>query len=117
MLKICKACETRGKTWSGEDPRCAFSDGAFSGDNWMCATMNILRGKVGESAFWHDDHNTAAIILRDNPRVLLLHWYKSRGCTDVASLLCGDEKDILTEDEALEYIKDGQVLQISAVKR
>ena len=113
MSKICKACESRGKTWKGGDPKCAFPDGVFTEENWMCATMNLLREKVEDSAFAHDDHSTALVALYDNPRILLLHWYKSRGCTDVASLICGTEKDALTEAEALEYIRDGKALSIS----
>jgi hypothetical protein len=113
MAKICAACETRGKTWSGGDPQCAFPDGVLTEANWMCATMALLRRKVEDSAFWHDDHSTALIALHDNPRILLLHWYKSRGCTDVAKMICGTENDPMTEVEALEYVKDGEVLAIS----
>lgn len=116
MSKICKACEIRGKTWNGADPVCAFQGGSFSEENWMCATMALLRRKVEESAFWHDDYSTALISLNDNPRILLIHWHKSRGRTDVASMICGAEKGAMTEEEAIEYIKDGQVLQISAVR-
>lgn len=114
MSKICAACETRGKTWNGGDPQCAFPDGVFTEANWRCATMSLLRRKVEEAAFEHEDHSTAMITLDDNPRILLLHWYKSRGCTDVASMICGTEKDAMTEAEALEYAKDGKVLSITS---
>lgn len=113
MSGICKACETRGKTWRGGDPKCAFTEGFFTEENWMCATMNLLRDKVADFAFWHDDHNTAMVVLDDNPRVLVLNWYKSRGCTDVASMICGTEKEPLTEEGALEYLNNGMVLRVS----
>lgn len=38
----CKACEKRGKTWEGDDPRCAFEDREFD-DNWKCATVGLIR--------------------------------------------------------------------------
>lgn len=111
-MATCKACKARGKTWNGGDPKCAFPEGVFTEENWMCATMSLLRSKVEDSAFAHDDHNTALIALDDNPRILLLNWYKSRGCTDVAVMVCGTEKDPLTEVDALEYAASGKVLRI-----
>lgn len=38
----CRLCTERGKTWDGDDPKCAFPDGVFSTDNWNCATMQAL---------------------------------------------------------------------------
>ena len=109
----CKRCEQRGKTWKGDDPRCAFESGEYSPDNWMCATMGALRAKVESSSFWHDDHNTAIIALNDNPRLLILNWYKDRGRTDFAKIVCGNENDALTEDLAEEYINDGHPIAIN----
>lgn len=60
---VCQACQARVKNWEGTDPKCGFTEGAFSGDNnYCCATATTLR----------------AIAMRDNE-------------CDVAHTQCGDQ--------------------------
>jgi hypothetical protein len=106
-------CDERGKTWEGGDPKCAFPDGKFDVANWNCATMAALRAKVEDDAFWHDDHSTAMIMIPDDPRILVLNWYKSRGRTGFAFPVCDYEREDLTLERAEDYIRDGIVLKIS----
>ena len=79
----CPACRNRVKDWDGDDPKCAFVDGVFSGENWNCATMNALRERVESSSrhavHWNEDVNAA--LLPAGGGFLLLAWYKSRGRT------------------------------------
>jgi hypothetical protein len=81
----CSRCLARGKTWEGSNPTCAFVEGTFSGDNWMCATMNGLRDMVEESRVWSEDQS-AAIIPYDGD-FIVLGWYKNRGRTEFAGKL------------------------------
>lgn len=86
----CKRCIERGKTWQGDEPRCAFSEGVFSEDNWNCATMNDLRGKC-ELRHWNDDQYSAIVPVPahgdDSGQFIVLGWYKNRGTTEFASVM------------------------------
>lgn len=92
MTYQCPMCRARGKTWEGEDPRCAFNEaGEFQADNWNCATMNALRDIAEESAVGSVDHAVAAIPVDydgvDDPCAVThvaLNWYKHRGATPLA---------------------------------
>jgi len=126
----CAACSTAVKDWNGSDRKCAFSDGlAFSSDNWMCATVQLLRelfwteGPGAHSRLpytvnttFSDDQWTASINLAQaelpdgGARTLWISWYKSRGRTEALWLLSEDspprlptEADILTISQ---YLKD-----------
>jgi hypothetical protein len=104
----CNACHVRGKTWNGDDPKCAFLEGPFSTTNWNCATV----GEVRELAEREDDcrihhrrpenQNYATIDLMDfnvlpyedekgfiqaQPVCLWVGWYKSRGATEALWLM------------------------------
>lgn len=90
----CNLCKKRGKTWNGDDPKCAFVDGVFNSDNWNCATMEELRkiaeeiettqrddnsaGSIGylpvDNEFASDDFNTFG-------GYVVMMWYKNRGKT------------------------------------
>ena len=102
----CIACAARGKTWNGSDPRCAFETGAFSPENWNCATVNALRELVyegqnpmppGVDYRYCDDQKYATVCIDDveldGARIglaLWVSWYKSRGSTEAVWLLSQD---------------------------
>lgn len=94
---------------------CAFSDnGMFHTANWNCKTMNRLREIAGEhhddeatlpwySWFMRDDMQNASIgVIRipehyreDNNMMsgyLVMTWYKSRGRTGQAWIVCDDDE-------------------------
>lgn len=108
----CKLCKERGKTWEGDDPKCAFENKTFDTDNWNCATMNKLRDIAEEQSelYWRDDAGPASFgaipFKGDNWQgYIVMTWYKSRGRTGRALLMCDDEEpQILTEEMALEAI-------------
>lgn len=91
----CRACASRGgRTWNGDDPRCAFTSGRFDTDNWNCASLAELRNyaDTGGLVIYNDD--SRAVALRFSQRsddgddeisgVLFLGWYKSPGRTEAA---------------------------------
>lgn len=83
----CKLCRERGKTWQGDDPKCAFLRGVFSSDNWNCATMNTLREVMGEVGLTHRiDDQTYGLLFMDGA-CLYVSWYKNRGKTESAWLM------------------------------
>src|SRR5688572_8869362 len=87
MSYQCPRCETRGKTWEGSDPRCAFDEsGVFLTDNWMCATMDELRDRTKEGTFCHEDTRHGLIAL-DGGVFVALCWYKNRGRTGTAIIM------------------------------
>ena len=95
---MCKECETRGKTWEGSDPKCAFLLDEFHTDNWNCATMNKLRNLCYDNGFYKRDDNSAASIgvlhipeLDNAYGYLIMTWYKSRGRVGKAVIMCDDE--------------------------
>lgn len=116
----CEACQSRGQTWNGDPPRCAF-DGAF-GNNWNCATLNALRDicyegqdpmPSGVDYQYCDDMKYATIRIdhierQDGNRIgmaLWVSWYKSRGTTDAVWVLDSDGPPrIPTENELLAII-------------
>lgn len=125
-------CLERGKDWNGSDPKCAFLDGAFSADNWNCATANAIRDICyeGQDQMPHgvdyrycDDEKYATIYVDHIGRgdvwagiespdgmeylamALWVAWYKSRGKTDAMWLLCSsDGPRPPTEAECLRII-------------
>ncbi len=105
---ICKACQARGKTWQGDDPKCAFESGAFSSDNWNCATMGKLRSILEYDAEWYEDmHIVTARVLDDgkaNIGWIVLSWYKSRGRTGQALFIDDEDSHPLTIEEAEHFI-------------
>lgn len=88
----CDACRLRGKTWPGDNPRCAFdAAGKFTKDNWNCATLNVLRTFALSRGLAHrrGDSGFASIpVLDESGTVIVLTWYKSRGCTTDAMIAC-----------------------------
>lgn len=101
----CRADYSNGRSWSGDAPRCAFLSGAFKSDNWNCATMNRLRriAEQGAARAWTEDQTCAVLPLDGS--FIVLGWYKSRGCTESASLLSSESITPLLLGDAMECIK------------
>ncbi|HET7616630.1 MAG TPA: hypothetical protein VFK27_06665 [Bacillales bacterium] len=112
-MSECKRCRDRGKTWSGDDPRCAFPDGVFTSHNWNCATMNILRdiadkfGKTyrddnscGSFGYIPMDHDYAPDDFDTLGGYIAMAWYKERGKTGNAVFMTDDETVPLTTKHA-----------------
>ena len=91
----CKRCMARGKTWEGDDPRCAFehSDRAAH-NNWRCATIDALwdLAEARDSTQYGEDCTAALIPLYDDAdgRFIVLSRYKMRGNTDCAKVITDD---------------------------
>ena len=97
----CHRCIARGKTWSGDEPKCAFRDGIFTTDNWNCATANALREIVPADNWNNNDDQHACLITGSESLHVLLTWYKSRGRTEGAWMIeCDGKIKPLTIEEA-----------------
>lgn len=88
---ICNLCSSRGKTWSGSNPRCAFTENkTFNDNNWNCATLNALREAEfadRELYMYYDDHTTKIICV--GGVTLYLQYYKNRGTVEAAWIIDG----------------------------
>lgn len=115
---VCKLCIERGKTWEGDDPKCAFESKVFSSDNWNCATMNKLRAISEEyERSWRDDLSCGSIgyVPMDNDFApddfdtyggyIVMMWYKERGRTGNAVFMTDGETIPLTIRHAEVAIK------------
>ena len=91
----CKACKERGKTWDGDDPKCAFEHDVFSYDNWNCATMSLLRNHASLRPIYNEDQYLGVMNLECGA-FLVLTWYKSRGRCDGAIII--DEAETIQLD-------------------
>ena len=99
----CPRCLARGKTWEGDDPRCAFEMSTFSSDNWNCATMNDLRHELKEKILLHHHCGDTNFLILDNEDcgIAEITWYKSRGRTDSFTIFTGGkDRTIGTLDDA-----------------
>jgi hypothetical protein len=94
---MCPKCKIRIKDWNGDDPKCAFPENTFISENWNCATMNELRDLAQDTnqIVWSEDHSCAALVVPGEPCFIILGWYKSRGQTEYASLLQGQNCELL----------------------
>lgn len=109
----CKECVERGKTWSGNNPVCAFENKEFGQENWMCASMNFLRDLCREHGYTRRDDMAAASIgvlhIPENDIVngyLVMTWYKERGRTGTAVVMCDSmSPEILNKEMAEEVIR------------
>ena len=98
----CKACKEREQTWNGSAPRCAFNSGAFSGDNWNCATAGLIRDIAYEGEphpcadYRYCEDQKYSTVYVDHVEgaggalALWVTWYKSRGATDGMWLMFSD---------------------------
>lgn len=116
---MCDACDTRGKTRRGDDSKCAFTGGKF-GENWNCATVDMVRGICYEGQElpggidyqYCEDQKYATISIdhlemEDRPLALWVSWYKNRGRTDAMWLLFDDRPPREpTEAECLAVVAD-----------
>lgn len=99
---MCPRCQERGQTWRGSPPVCAFYDGRFTGDNWNCATMNALRDKA--TSDWNED-NYMGFLRGPNGDHLIMTWYKRRGRTSDALVVCDGIREELTLEMAEVFLK------------
>lgn len=107
----CEACQRRGKTWQGDDPKCAFRNGRpWSPGNWNCATDGLLRAlyEVESPLIFHvrrDDQNVMTVCTVDlaiDAQALVMTWYKHRGRTEQAWLIASEgEPRRPTEEDAV----------------
>jgi hypothetical protein len=119
----CRLCVERGKTWSGDDPICAFETGVFSPDNWNCATLNRLREIAEELGTTMRDDNSCGSIgyvpmdadytpndFGTYGGYIVMMWYKNRGRTGNAIFMTDEETVPLTikhADLAIETYENG----------
>lgn len=115
MKMVCKACKKRGKTWQGDDPRCAFEAGKFDGDNWSCATADLIRDVCyegqdlpnGVDYQYCEDQKYVTVKVDhieglDGALALWVSWHKQRCITDAMWLLFEHEQPrVPTEQECL----------------
>jgi hypothetical protein len=101
----------------GSQPRCAFPDGVFVGDNWNCETAGQIRTictadnygvitdelPIGVSYQWDEDENYATI---QTARIgdcfgvfMYVQWYKNRGRTDIIAIIDNTVSRPATEQE------------------
>jgi hypothetical protein len=82
-------------------PKCAFTTEIFSGDNWCCRTLRILRSlsRVRGAHSPNLDHSVGLIdipfelseeIDGDIDTHIMLQWYKDRGRTNQALIVSGN---------------------------
>jgi hypothetical protein len=109
--QVCDLCGKRGKTWEGDDPRCAFAGRDwFVPDNWMCATMIRLRDIAQRNGWEHRDDNIGSIAYvpfegDNNAGFIVMSYYKNRGATGMATVMDDDHPPRpLTLREAKEAI-------------
>lgn len=112
---VCKACKERGKTWGGDDPKCAFKSGQFDSNNWNCATAGLIRDICYEGQefppgvdYQYCDDQKYSTVKVDHIEglggalALWVTWYKQRGATGAMWLLFENEPPrVPTEQECL----------------
>jgi hypothetical protein len=118
---VCKRCQERGKPWEGEDPVCAFNENIFDKENWNCATMSYLRQlawdqfEKGQGFYYRNDMASESIGVipfetENYQGNLVLTWYKERGRTGNAVIVCGsNDPQPLTIEIAEEILKKFKV--------
>ena len=92
------------------DPQCAFPDGVFTTDNWMCSTMSDLRRIAETNRTWFEDSTVGVVPFESDDygcAFIVLKWYKSRGATEMAVLFNRDDDPVRITlgiaDAALRY--------------
>lgn len=95
------------------DPvQCAFEKGVFDHDNWNCETMNELRERCDYER--RDDMSAASFGVIHIPDVeaggkiqqgyIVMTWYKQRGKTGQAHVMCDDDVPTLLTLKTAEYV-------------
>lgn len=110
----CKLCVSTPKSWKGDDRKCAFLTGTFSGDNWNCATMGVLRNEAHDIAVYCGETRVAVVPVEiddEGERVthIVLSWYKNRGATTDARIVGEGERFFTLSEEIAE--KAAEILQ------
>ena len=107
----CPRCRERGKTWNGDDPRCAFPDGGrFVTRNWCCATMGRLREMAYPEStdpipgVWAWTNEQSGGLIPYDGGFIVLSWYKRRGRTEGAWFMYEDTVSPLTLEVAEDFI-------------
>ena len=109
----CPLCKQRGKTWGGDNSKCAFTHFRFSFDNWNCATMNKLRDIAEQIGLkWRADFACGSFGAvpfegEEHQGYIVMTWYKEQGTVSNAILVCDDEPtmelNLTIALEAIEY--------------
>jgi hypothetical protein len=126
----CKRCEEyyrayplvdgkhRGEYWESDPIQCAFVGEEFDVENWNCQTMDGLRGlleTVPGSSRMRDDTSAASVGVLIIPHTLeemqqgyvVTTWYKERGATGQAWVMCdGEPPKLLTRTLAEAVLDD-----------
>jgi hypothetical protein len=110
----CELCRITPKGWKGDDRKCAFLTGTFSGDNWQCATMSVFREEAYEVAVYCGETRVAVVPVEmddEEERVthVVLSWYKNRGATADARIVGEGERFFTLSEEIAE--KAARILQ------
>ena len=96
MCRACSKSELPPNFLS--ERRCAFLTGEFSGDNWNCETMCLLRDRAEEGAVYAEDEWASVFAIHNSDRgpfspldieFVMLHWYKRRGRTSTCLVYDG----------------------------
>jgi hypothetical protein len=99
---MCKLCKERGKTWRGDDPKCAFNRNKTLRkdlDNWNCALLGGIREIANSletdefqnkglriSYHWGSEEENGLMVSYEGV-FLFMQWYKSRGRTSHVVIL------------------------------
>jgi hypothetical protein len=107
----CPRCVSRGHPEvCGSPIECGFtSDGSFRSQNWNCATLGELRQlawRNNRATRW-DDVSICHVPLPEYGGFVVLSWYKNRGRTDGAFVICEDECRPMTLADATTAIATG----------
>lgn len=98
--------------YSMDPVKCAFEKGVFDHDNWNCETMNELRESCDYER--RDDMSAASFGVIHIPDVnpggelqqgyIVMTWYKHRGKTGQAYVMCDDDEPVPLTPKTAEYV-------------
>jgi len=89
----------------GSDPQCAFPNGVFRTVNWSCAGLHRLRDDAEAVEVWNDDQHCAVLPFPDSCDFVVLSYYKHRGNTEGAWLVCDHIMRPLTTQDVRAYLQ------------
>jgi len=85
-------------------PKCAFTPlGNYNKDNWECQTMVKLR-QLEDHHDWNDDESIGIVKISNG--YLVMTYYKGRGRTGNAMIMCDDEMRELTLNDAYRILEE-----------
>jgi len=93
--------------------KCAFENNNFSVENWNCQTMAFLRDHLDFEKRYNDE-SIGIICIPENEEFsgfLVMTWYKNRGTTGSAYIMCGGN-----EPEELILEKAEKIIELLEVK-